>query len=119
MDKIRRHTKKTAIGIVGGLVVLVGLILVPYPGPGWPVVFIGLAILATEFEFAARFLEKAKALYEDVLARVKKMHWSVQLLLAALTFIITVLTIWLINGFGVLNSIFNLQLDWLISPFFK
>ena len=38
---------KVLIGIVGGLVVIIGLVLVPLPGPGWLVVFIGLTILAS------------------------------------------------------------------------
>ena len=34
--------------------VVVGLILVPYPGPGWLIVLAGVAIWATEFERAHR-----------------------------------------------------------------
>jgi uncharacterized protein (TIGR02611 family) len=34
--------------------VLGGLALVPLPGPGWVIVFLGLAVLATEFTWAAR-----------------------------------------------------------------
>jgi uncharacterized protein (TIGR02611 family) len=43
--------------VVGGAVVIGGLALVPLPGPGWVIVFLGLAILATEFVWADR-LEK-------------------------------------------------------------
>jgi len=35
--------------------VLVGLLLMPLPGPGWLIVFLGLVFLATEFPSAARF----------------------------------------------------------------
>jgi uncharacterized protein (TIGR02611 family) len=45
------------VAIVGGGICVGGLALIPLPGPGWLIVFIGLAILATEFEWAAR-LEK-------------------------------------------------------------
>jgi uncharacterized protein (TIGR02611 family) len=45
---------KVAVGIVGALVIIIGLILVPLPGPGWLVVFIGLTILASEFAFFHR-----------------------------------------------------------------
>ena len=34
--------------------------MVPAPGPGWLVVFFGLLILASEFEFAQRLLDFAK-----------------------------------------------------------
>jgi len=46
-----------AVGGIGGAIVVGGLILVPLPGPGWVIVFVGLALLATEFVWAAR-LEK-------------------------------------------------------------
>lgn len=51
---------RTTVGVVGALVVVVGLIMVPAPGPGWLVVFFGLVILASEFEFAQRVLDFAR-----------------------------------------------------------
>lgn len=42
------------VGIVGGLIIIIGLVLVPLPGPGWLVVFIGLTVLASEFAFFHR-----------------------------------------------------------------
>lgn len=51
---------RTAVGVVGGLVTIAGLVMVPAPGPGWLVVFFGLLILASEFEFAQRWLDFAK-----------------------------------------------------------
>ena len=42
--------------MVGLLVLGVGILAIPYPGPGWAIVFIGLAILATEFEWARKLL---------------------------------------------------------------
>lgn len=52
---------KVLIGIVGGLVVVIGLVLVPLPGPGWLVVFIGLTILASEFHFFHRIITWLRA----------------------------------------------------------
>lgn len=51
---VTRWVYKTVIGLIGLIVVVVGLILVPLPGPGWLVVFIGIAILGTEFPAAHR-----------------------------------------------------------------
>lgn len=51
---------RTTVGIVGALVTVIGLIMVPAPGPGWLVVFFGLVILASEFEFAQRVLDFAR-----------------------------------------------------------
>jgi len=36
---------------------LLGLALVPLPGPGWLIVFLGLGIMATEFAWAERLLD--------------------------------------------------------------
>lgn len=47
---------RTVVGAVGTLVVVVGLVLVPFPGPGWFIVFLGVAILASEFAWAKRLL---------------------------------------------------------------
>ena len=38
-----------------------GLVMVPFPGPGWLVVFIGVGILASEFDWAKRLLDFGRA----------------------------------------------------------
>jgi hypothetical protein len=48
------------IAVIGGTVLLIGLALLVLPGPGVLVIVLGLAILATEFAFAARWLRLAK-----------------------------------------------------------
>lgn len=48
------------VGAIGVTVMLVGLALVPLPGPGWLIVFLGLAILGTEFHWARRLTGWAK-----------------------------------------------------------
>ena len=58
--------KKFFIALIGGTVLLVGIALLVLPGPGLPIVFAGLAILATEFFWAKRALRRAKG----VVARV-------------------------------------------------
>lgn len=119
MDKLRRHSKKTLIAIVGGVVVLAGLVMVPYPGPGWLVVFAGLAILATEFEFAQKALDFAKSKYDAWVDWLKRQHIAVRLLVLALTGVVIIVTIWLLNGFGIINQLLNMNQDWVISPLFK
>jgi uncharacterized protein (TIGR02611 family) len=55
-----RNIKRILVTIVGVLVVLIGIVLIPLPGPGWAIVFGGLAILATEYVWAQRLLSYAK-----------------------------------------------------------
>jgi uncharacterized protein (TIGR02611 family) len=51
---------RIVVGVLGLAVVVIGLIMVPFPGPGWLVVFLGLAVWASEFEWAQRLLHSAK-----------------------------------------------------------
>ncbi|WP_432504346.1 TIGR02611 family protein [Kineococcus arenarius] len=53
-DAHANRVYRTAVGVVGTAVALLGLVMVPLPGPGWLVVFLGLAILGTEFATARR-----------------------------------------------------------------
>ena len=53
-----RLTLRIVVGVLGAILVGGGLLLVPLPGPGWLIVFAGLALLATEFAWAARALER-------------------------------------------------------------
>ena len=119
MDRLKRQSKKLLVAIVGGLVTLIGLILVPYPGPGWLVVFGGLAILATEFEFAAKVLQYARGKYDSFIAWLKRQNTIVQLAALALTGLVVVATVFLLNGFGIINSILSLNQGWLVSPIFS
>ena len=61
---MKRRIKKAGIAIVGGIVLLAGIAMIPYPGPGWVTVFLGLGILSTEFEWAGRILHFAKDKYD-------------------------------------------------------
>ncbi|MBY3552158.1 TIGR02611 family protein [Modestobacter lapidis] len=48
---------RVGVGVVGGLVLAVGIVTIPLPGPGWLTVIAGLFVLATEFTWAERLLE--------------------------------------------------------------
>ena len=50
--------KKITVAIIGGTVLLIGVALIVLPGPAFLVLPAGLAILATEFLWARRWLEK-------------------------------------------------------------
>jgi uncharacterized protein (TIGR02611 family) len=51
------HGYRVGVGIVGGLIVALGIVAIPLPGPGWLIVIAGLVVLATEFLWAERLLE--------------------------------------------------------------
>lgn len=119
MDKLKRQSRKVLVAIIGSLVTLIGLVLVPYPGPGWLIVFGGLAILASEFEFAAKLLHYAREKYDTSIAWLKRQNIFIQIGALALTGVVVVLTVFLLNGFGIVNSVLSLNQEWLISPLFR
>lgn len=62
---------KVVVGVVGTLVVGVGVAMLVTPGPAVVVIPLGLAILATEFDFARRWLERARRWARDAKARAE------------------------------------------------
>ncbi len=57
---IAGNAKRIAVFIAGSTVLLAGVAMIVLPGPGILVIIAGLAILATEFVWAERALDKAK-----------------------------------------------------------
>lgn len=117
--RLTRHVRRVVIAVIGGFVLLAGIIMIPYPGPGWAVVFIGLAILAQEFTWARRALHYARAKYDRWESWVKQQTWPVRTALFVITCIVVIVTIWLVNGYGVINEWLRLGLHWLDSPFIQ
>ena len=76
---------RIGVGVLGTLVVLLGLVLVPFPGPGWLIVFVGLGILATEFAWAERLLDFGRAKFKAWLHWVGRQHLAVRVLISVLT----------------------------------
>jgi uncharacterized protein (TIGR02611 family) len=98
---------------------IAGIIMIPFPGPGWLVVFVGLGILATEFVWAQRVLDHAKSKYDAWQKWLRQQRFAIQALVWLATCVIVIVTIWLINGYGMINSWLHLGQDWLASPFFR
>jgi uncharacterized protein (TIGR02611 family) len=56
---VGRHARRTAILVVGCVVVAAGIALLALPGPGMLVIILGLVILSQEFAWAERWLDIA------------------------------------------------------------
>lgn len=119
VSKLPHRSRKIILGVVGGVVLGAGIVMIPYPGPGWAAVFIGLAILAQEFPWAQAILDKAKGKYDQWQAWLGHQPGWVKAIFWLLTAAVVVVTIWLLNGYGLLNAWFHLGWDWLNSPFVR
>lgn len=108
---------RIGIGVLGGVVLVLGIIAIPYPGPGWLIVFAGLGILATEFTWAGRLLRFARRYYDRWAAWVKRQNKVVQLLLALATLAFVLATLWLLDALWLVAKIVGLgHWTWLHSP---
>jgi uncharacterized protein (TIGR02611 family) len=79
------HGYRVGVGIAGGLVVALGLVTIPLPGPGWLTVIAGLFVLATEFLWAERLLEFTKRHVHRWTEWVKSRPLWLRMLLAVAT----------------------------------
>jgi uncharacterized protein (TIGR02611 family) len=116
MQEVKRQAKRTTIAILGGVVLLVGIIAIPYPGPGWLIVFSGLAILATEFPWARKLLTKARGEYNKWQDWLKHQSLTVRLVVVSFTAVVVVLTLWLFNMYGMIDQLLGLHMPYLHSP---
>lgn len=83
--KIPKAVRKPLVFIVGFAVVGAGLFMLVFPGPGWAAIFVGFAILATEFAFAEkvrdwmtkelrRIVKKLKHLWHGLWQKISGKH---------------------------------------------
>ncbi|MGL6235485.1 MAG: TIGR02611 family protein [Segniliparus sp.] len=107
---------RIAVAVVGGVVFVAGAVMIPYPGPGWAVLFLGLGILATEFPWAARVLRWAKRQYDRLMAWQRRQPLWLRALLALLALAFTVLTLWLLGALAIAGRLIGLDEPWLRSP---
>lgn len=108
---------RIAVGVIGLLVLVLGILAIPYPGPGWAIVFIGLGILATEFDWAKRLLAYARERYDRVMDWFHGQHAVVQILGGLLTALVVFTTLWLLGAVDWVAKIFGIEHEWLNSPF--
>ena len=60
--------KRVIVSVVGATVLLIGIALLVLPGPAFVVIPVGLAILATEYAWARRWLKKARRIASNVVS---------------------------------------------------
>lgn len=89
---------RTVVTVVGFAIVVLGILLLPLPGPGWLIVFLGLGILSTEYEWSRRLLdyarEKVRAWTQWLGRQSIVVRALVGLLLAAFVLCVLALTLW-------------------------
>jgi uncharacterized protein (TIGR02611 family) len=77
---------RVGIALIGLVIVVVGVILLPLPGPGWLIIFLGIGIWATEFAWATRLLRRARIAVSQFASWVNGLPRWLQLLVGAAGF---------------------------------
>jgi uncharacterized protein (TIGR02611 family) len=55
-----RHVRRVAVAVIGATVLAIGIAMIVLPGPATVVIPLGLGILAAEFAWARRMLQRLK-----------------------------------------------------------
>lgn len=87
-------TYRITVALVGVAIIVIGIILLPLPGPGWLVIFGGLFVLSTEFEWAERLLEYARDKVHTWTEWVKEQSLLVRAIIGLGCLLIVVGAIW-------------------------
>ncbi|MGI8869951.1 MAG: TIGR02611 family protein [Mycobacteriales bacterium] len=85
---------RALVAVVGLVIIAGGLLLVPLPGPGWLIVFVGLAVLASEFQWAARLLRWGREKLTAWTRWLRERGRPAQVLVAIATLAFVVAVIW-------------------------
>lgn len=67
LDSIK-VVRRVIVSVLGATVLLIGIALLVLPGPAFVVIPVGLAILATEYAWARRWLKKTRQIASDVVS---------------------------------------------------
>ncbi|WP_433826431.1 TIGR02611 family protein [Actinoplanes sp. CA-015351] len=120
LDRIRSNSTgrlalKIGVGIVGSLVVAIGIVLIPFPGPGWAIVILGLAILAIEFHWARGVLAFTKRHVQSWTHWIGRQSLPLRALigLVGMIFISAVVWVSVRLSFGI--DLVQVALDWLAA----
>jgi uncharacterized protein (TIGR02611 family) len=62
---------RVVVLVVGLAIVLAGLAMLVFPGPGWAAIILGLLVLATEYRWAERLLEPVQRFVRWLARRAK------------------------------------------------
>ncbi len=115
----RRSTNavyRTMVGITGAVVLAGGIVAIPYPGPGWAIVFVGLAILASEFAWAHHTLRFAKGRYDGFMDWFGGQSLWLRGVGALLTTLVVVGTLWMVGAVDTVAGWAGVDRDWMQSP---
>ena len=70
--KLPHPIRWVAVACIGGALVLIGLVFMVLPGPGIPLVILGLVVLASEFAWAQTVLHRTRSTVGKAVGAVRR-----------------------------------------------
>lgn len=95
-NRTTRIIYRVVVIVIGLAIVALGVVLLPFPGPGWLVIFLGLGVLASEFEPAANLRSYAIKRVREWNEWQKRQSWWVRALLGLGLFLLIVAVFYLL-----------------------
>ena len=90
-----RIALKVGIGLLGAVVVAIGIVAIPLPGPGWGIVIVGLAIWAIEFAWARHLLHFTRKHVQGWTRWIMRQPWPLRSLIGLVGFVFIGAVVWL------------------------
>ncbi|MEQ4303062.1 TIGR02611 family protein [Plantactinospora sp. B6F1] len=90
-----RIALKVFVAVAGAIVVTLGLVLIPLPGPGWLIVIGGLGIWAVEFLWAKRLLGFTRRHVQSWASWVREQSLLVRIVLGSVGLVFVAMVVWL------------------------
>ena len=72
LEHAPKPMRRVIVGVIGGTILLIGIAMIVLPGPAIVVIPLGLAILATEYIWARRWLKKVRVLVQEAKNKVTR-----------------------------------------------
>lgn len=71
MKRLKQVARRLTVSLIGFPLLLVGIILIPLPGPGLLVSFVAVLILSLEFDWAGTKREQIKQEFKKIYAKAQ------------------------------------------------
>ncbi len=101
-SRYRQLVWRSVATALGAGIVIAGIVLLPLPGPGWAIIFLGLAVLATEYAWAHRLLtatrDKATSATANAFSPENRRRTIALLVIVAL--VVASLVAWYVESYG-------------------